>query len=277
MTGLEIRRENTTSWKELAGVIRGCKLFVGNQSLAFSMAEAMKHPRVLEVCAYAPNCDPQGPNGHIRLTQGIIRKYLMGEECQDIMRWSRSPYKQITFKSGKPQQKRTYRDVSFVVVGQGESGNAYIQQAQKTGAETIWEAGDGSFEALANSGAAKASRQIICVIDTKRCTDFSIVVSVVDLMMDMKTGFSGPSFSSVGRSHISGACLCVSRQVYQRLGLFNPAMCPGELSFLELHMRYAQQRIVGRCAGIQEMPVERVPEFDDRNRKYLQAMYGLEL
>ena len=54
---------------ELASYIAAAKVFIGNQSFCFSLAEAMKTPRVLEVCSYAPNVIPSGPNGFDFYTQ----------------------------------------------------------------------------------------------------------------------------------------------------------------------------------------------------------------
>jgi len=54
---------------ELAIYISSAKLFIGNQSFCFALAEAMKTPRVLEVCSYAPNVIPCGPNGYDFYTQ----------------------------------------------------------------------------------------------------------------------------------------------------------------------------------------------------------------
>ena len=45
---------------EMAQYIAGCKLFIGGQSLAFSIAEQMKVKRILEQYIYAPNVIPQG-------------------------------------------------------------------------------------------------------------------------------------------------------------------------------------------------------------------------
>ena len=45
---------------EMAIAINGCKLFIGGQSLAFSIAEQLKVKRVLEQYLYAPNVIPQG-------------------------------------------------------------------------------------------------------------------------------------------------------------------------------------------------------------------------
>jgi len=45
---------------KLAEYIANCKLFIGNQSMAFSIAEQLKVPRILEQYAHAPNVIPQG-------------------------------------------------------------------------------------------------------------------------------------------------------------------------------------------------------------------------
>lgn len=49
---------------ELAQVISCCNLFIGNQSMAFAIAEQMKHPRVVEICPTAHNVIPTGQNGY---------------------------------------------------------------------------------------------------------------------------------------------------------------------------------------------------------------------
>lgn len=54
---------------EAAQIIAGSKCFIGNQSFFYSIAEALKSPRVLEICTTAWNCSPQGPNGWDVLTQ----------------------------------------------------------------------------------------------------------------------------------------------------------------------------------------------------------------
>lgn len=48
---------------ELASVIAGSKLFIGNQSFPFSLAEALKVRRVLEVFHQCPNVIVEGANG----------------------------------------------------------------------------------------------------------------------------------------------------------------------------------------------------------------------
>lgn len=43
---------------DYAYAIREARFILGNQSLGWNLAEAMKTPRLLEVCNYAPNCAP---------------------------------------------------------------------------------------------------------------------------------------------------------------------------------------------------------------------------
>ena len=48
---------------ELASYIAGAKLFIGNQSFPFSLAEAMKVNRLLEMYYLAPNVNVYGTKG----------------------------------------------------------------------------------------------------------------------------------------------------------------------------------------------------------------------
>lgn len=48
---------------EMAQLIAGCRLFIGNQSFPFSLAEALKVNRILELYHFSPNVILEGPNG----------------------------------------------------------------------------------------------------------------------------------------------------------------------------------------------------------------------
>jgi hypothetical protein len=54
---------------EMAGIIAGCKFFIGNQSFPYSIAEALKVPRILEVSLEVINVIPEGENGYDFLFQ----------------------------------------------------------------------------------------------------------------------------------------------------------------------------------------------------------------
>ncbi len=60
----QIRHASISNFLEMAAIIKSCKLFVGNQSFPFSIAEALKVKRVLEVCYYCPNVSVEGINGY---------------------------------------------------------------------------------------------------------------------------------------------------------------------------------------------------------------------
>lgn len=58
---------------ELAKVINNSKLFIGNQSMNFSIAESLKCKRALEICFYAPNVIPAGGEYYeLWNTEGLI-------------------------------------------------------------------------------------------------------------------------------------------------------------------------------------------------------------
>ncbi len=75
--GLNIPWHPTKSILEFAQVIKGSKLFIGNQSLGFALAEAMKVPRILEVHHHCPSSMPLSSNARIVLTDKILRKTFL--------------------------------------------------------------------------------------------------------------------------------------------------------------------------------------------------------
>lgn len=55
---LDIPALNIDNFNQLAILIKACRFFLGNQSMCWNLAEAMKTPRVLELSLTAPNCMP---------------------------------------------------------------------------------------------------------------------------------------------------------------------------------------------------------------------------
>ena len=60
----DIKYHPVQDFSELAQVIKASNLFIGNQSMAYAIAEQMKHHRILEICPSAHNVIPTGPNGY---------------------------------------------------------------------------------------------------------------------------------------------------------------------------------------------------------------------
>ena len=54
---LDIIYMPTRNLLEAAKIIDKSEIFIGNQSVLYSIAEGLKHPRILEVCPYCPNCN----------------------------------------------------------------------------------------------------------------------------------------------------------------------------------------------------------------------------
>lgn len=63
-TGCKVEYRPTKNLLEVAELIAGSDLFIGNQSSPMTIAEGLKHPRVQETCLYCPDCvyPPDGKN-----------------------------------------------------------------------------------------------------------------------------------------------------------------------------------------------------------------------
>jgi len=59
-----LKYKNVSNFLEFAGIIAGCKFFIGNQSFPFAVAEGLKVKRVLELCFECPNVIPEGKDAY---------------------------------------------------------------------------------------------------------------------------------------------------------------------------------------------------------------------
>lgn len=73
---LDIPRLEAGGYLEIATALYNCKLYIGGQSSIFQVAEAMKVPRVLEVCNSIPNVIGSGPGFYDFLTQKSLEYYV---------------------------------------------------------------------------------------------------------------------------------------------------------------------------------------------------------
>lgn len=55
---LNIPRIETNDFLDLAYAVRDARFTIGNQSFLWNLCEALKSPRILEMCSFAPNCAP---------------------------------------------------------------------------------------------------------------------------------------------------------------------------------------------------------------------------
>lgn len=68
--------KSVNDFYELAAVIAGSRLFIGNQSFPFALAEALKANRLLEVYYQCPNVIAEGPGAHEFCYQPQFEKML---------------------------------------------------------------------------------------------------------------------------------------------------------------------------------------------------------
>lgn len=68
----------TTDLYDVAKAIAGCAVFIGNQSSCNAVCEGLKHPNILEVCAYACDCYYGRPSTLYAVT-GELHVEIMGK------------------------------------------------------------------------------------------------------------------------------------------------------------------------------------------------------
>jgi len=61
---------------EMAKIINSSKFFIGNSSIGFPIAEALKIPRLLEACPYFPAAQTHGSNAHDFYFQNHFEKFF---------------------------------------------------------------------------------------------------------------------------------------------------------------------------------------------------------
>lgn len=74
--GLNFPRRQVKDFYELASVIAAGSFFIGNQSLCFALAEAMKVPRILEICRELPNVIPTGEKAYDFYFNSTLEYYV---------------------------------------------------------------------------------------------------------------------------------------------------------------------------------------------------------
>lgn len=73
--GLDVSHLKVNNFLELAQAISLCKVFLGNQSFCWHLADAMKKDRILEICNQFPNTWPTSSNGFCFTRQAALEFY----------------------------------------------------------------------------------------------------------------------------------------------------------------------------------------------------------
>lgn len=85
---LNIKKLNISNFLELAQAIKQSKFHLSNQTMAYQVSQGIKHPRILELCNYAPNIIPIGKDafdfyGQFHLEYYVHRLSGLEEEFKD--------------------------------------------------------------------------------------------------------------------------------------------------------------------------------------------------
>jgi len=73
---LNIRKVHIDNFLEYAQAVKQSKFYMSNQSQGFQIAEAIHHPRILELCQFAPNVIINGANGYDFFGQVQLEYYF---------------------------------------------------------------------------------------------------------------------------------------------------------------------------------------------------------
>ena len=73
--GIDVPLYSVNNFFDLAVIMNNCKLFIGNQSMAFQIAEHLKVPRILECCKQIPNVIGSGPGFYDFINQRSLEYY----------------------------------------------------------------------------------------------------------------------------------------------------------------------------------------------------------
>jgi hypothetical protein len=73
---MKVEYKHVGNFYHLAVLINSCKVFIGNQSMCFAIAEALKVPRLLEICDFAPNVQPCGDGGYYFRVPELLKYQL---------------------------------------------------------------------------------------------------------------------------------------------------------------------------------------------------------
>jgi hypothetical protein len=73
---LNIQKLPIKNFLDLAQAIKQSKFHLSNQTMAFAMSTGLKHPRVVELCSYAPNVIPYGKDAYDFYAQVGLEYYF---------------------------------------------------------------------------------------------------------------------------------------------------------------------------------------------------------
>jgi len=213
-TGLaNITYKGECSYRELVNKIIGSKLFIGNQSFTYALAEAIKHPRVLEVFPLAPNCMPQSSNGFTRLTQKLLRHFLFDEPYEK----EKSLFYQNVYSAKRVKADTIILPNISYLISFNCKDIMIETKLKRERVEVLWNFDYDNYEKNIEKLAEKAKGKVICVVDLNKIRDYLKVRRIAEFLLK-RDGITG--ILQKDNLQLEQSCFAVSRKVYEEYGLF---------------------------------------------------------
>jgi hypothetical protein len=73
---ISLQSNRRSAYEIAASVIKSCRMFIGNQSFFYALAEALKVPRLLEVSPICPNVRQYGRYAYSALHENVMKDYF---------------------------------------------------------------------------------------------------------------------------------------------------------------------------------------------------------
>lgn len=298
-TGMPVKYHKPSSIMNIAEIISGAKLFIGNQSFPYSIAEAMKIPRVLEVCSNCPNCNPKDERGHITLNKEIIESALSGEIIKSNED-ERSAFFSSNPRLNSTKNVKNSKVSCVIVVDKNEIGidrtKIVVDNCISSGHEVVilWMCDDKPFDVdceiiitdnidkicKINEAVSKTNGDFICLIEDTFINQNGIL-DLLKCFNNKYVGLAGQKISLEGYPHICRGALMISRRAFNDCNLFNPEMTDFGWHGVEIYCRFTQKKYQARQARSKNISVffEELNFGNDAiyNEHYILNRYGIKL
>lgn len=73
---LQVKKLHIDNFLQLAQAIKQCRFHISNQTQAFQISEGLRHPRIIELCGFAPNVLVHGEDAYDFLAQVGLEYYV---------------------------------------------------------------------------------------------------------------------------------------------------------------------------------------------------------
>jgi hypothetical protein len=231
LTGLDVPIYRPQSYIDICQILLGSKLFIGNQSFVYSLAEALKVNRVQESCLQRPNCQPQSQNGHVVLNRAVLDFYVRGagEQPQGFQK-SRSllNVRNRFFGSALPRPSKSTEPiagrplVSCVVASKDATVPAGIAKGlEAMPSKEIFAVKKSDGYKAINEAVAKTSGDFICLLDESVELTGTWFLEMLGMMGTPAVGAVGQKMALEPIQHLSGGVVLVHRKAWQECGLFS--------------------------------------------------------